>query len=194
VRNWFKGLLSGQAKPSALELLTGNPWLCDTCEQMHNGMFDVVCRAPDHWPLPIDFEPNSALCMDRDFLSVDFCVLGGEEFFVRCVYQLPVLGMSHALGFGVWSSLSRSNFELYVDSFDHFDQDKIGPMFGYFSSSLRGFADSLYEHCDVVPQAEGQRPILLLHNQEHELSKMQRDGITPERVLKIYADNGHRTS
>lgn len=154
-------------------------------------MFDLGCRAPDYWPHARDFEPNGALRLNGDFLSEDFCVLGGEDFFVRCVFQVPVHRLGSSLGFGVWSSLSRDNFELYVGTFDDPDQDKIGPMFGYFSNSLRGFEETVPEQCDVVPRKDRQRPLLYLQNGWHELATAQRDGITPEHVLEIYAEYGH---
>lgn len=191
MRKWLNRLGLGKPAPTAFQLLNDNAWFCKTCNKPHDGMFDLGCRAPDTWPFPRDFEPNEALRTDNHFLSEDFCVLGGEDFFVRCIFYVPVHGMQQNFGFGVWSSLSRSNFKLYADSFDDPDQDRIGRMFGYFSNSLFGFEETVPEHCDVVPQANGQRPILFLHNEEHELSLAQRDGITPERVMEIYAAYGH---
>lgn len=155
-------------------------------------MFDLGADAPDYWPHAREFEPNGALRMEGDFLSEDFCVLDGSDFFVRCVFHIPVHGVEHSLGFGVWSTLSRKNFELYVERFDEDVGEDFGPWFGYFSNTLRGFTETVPEPCDVVPRPNRQRPALFLQSKDHELAVSQRDGISAERVLEIYAEYGHQ--
>ena len=154
-------------------------------------MFDLAAGAPDHWQREDVYEPNSALRLDGDFLSEDFCVLGGEHFFVRGVFDIPVHGMAEKFGFGAWSTLSRTNFEKYVDRFDDGRLDDTGPWTGWFSNSLKPFPASVNEPCWVHPQQGRQRPTITLHNDTHELAIAQLEGITPERVLEIYAANGH---
>jgi hypothetical protein len=188
---WIDKLTGRGRTPTALEILKGQKWTCKSCGKRHDGMFDLALDAPDHWPHARDLELNGALRMEGDFLSKDFCVLGGEDFFVRCVFPVPVHGVEHRLGFGVWSTLSRASFELYVEHFDVMPPDGLGPWFGYFSNSLRDIEETVPESCDVHPQPNRQRPLLTLHNCEHQLARMQNEGITPERVLEIYAAYGH---
>jgi hypothetical protein len=118
-------------------------------------------------------------------------VLNGEHFFVRCVFDIPVHGMADKFGLGVWSTLSRANFEKYVDGFDDGQYADLGPWTGWFSNSFKPFASSTNEPCWVHPQLGRQRPSISLHNDGHELTIARRDGITPERLLEIYAANGH---
>jgi hypothetical protein len=74
--------------------------------------------------------------MDGDFLSEDFCIIGGDSFFVRGVLEIPVHGLAEKFGFGSWSSLSRPNFDLYVERFDDGDYAGLGPWSGWFSNRL----------------------------------------------------------
>jgi len=99
--------LFGRRQRSALDVLQGASWTCAQCGADHEGMFDLAADAPVHWDGAEVYEPNGALRRDGDFLSEDFCVLGGEHFFVRCVFDIPVHGMAEKFGLGVWSTLSR---------------------------------------------------------------------------------------
>lgn len=157
-------------------------------------MFDLVAFAPDFWEGPEDYEPNSSLRMEGDFLSEDFCVLRGEHYFVRCVFDIPVHGMEEKFGFGLWSTLSRWNFDLYVDGFDDGRYEDLGPWTGWFSNRIATFEDTLNQACWVHPQLDRQRPVISLEDDDHPLAIAQREGISAERVLEIYAKYGHVTA
>lgn len=183
--------LFGRQKRSALEILNCAIWKCTKCDLEHEGMFDLMAFAPDHWEKEEEYEPNSALRYDGDFLSEDFCILGGEHFFVRCVFDIPVHGMVEKFGLGVWSTLSRANFDRYVDGFDGGSYSDLGPWTGWFSNRFKPFDDSINHPCWVHPQLGRQRPAVTLHEEGHELARAQLEGITPERLLEIYVANGH---
>jgi hypothetical protein len=174
-----------------LRAMVEQPWRCSNCEQLHHGLFDLACFAPDYWKEEEVYEPNASLRLDGDFLSEDFCVLGGEYFFVRCVALIPVVGMKETFGYGVWSSLSRPNFEKYIEKFDTgFDVDQ-GPWFGWLSNRLKNYPDTLALPCDVYPQPKRKRPHLVVTDYEHPLALDIRDGMAPEKLLEIYEANGH---
>ena len=136
--------------------------------------------------------PNSELSTSDNILTEDFCVLAGQHFFVRGVLQLPILGTAEtSFGFGVWSSLSKKNFGVYVETFDSGDQGNLGPWFGWFSNRLKGYPDTLKQKCQVHPLAGRNRPDIKLEPTEHPLAVEQRDGITFDRLLEIYALNDH---
>lgn len=184
--SWF-----GHRKSSALDLLEGAAWTCGTCSVEHRGMFDLGADAPDHWGAVEAVEPNRELRLDADFLSDDFCVIGGEHLFIRCRFEIPVHGLEHPFAYGCWSTLSRENFERYVDGFDSGADPGMGPWFGWFSNSLRGFGETLNQPCQVHPQPGRMRPKIELEDPTHELARAQADGITPERLLELYAAYGH---
>jgi hypothetical protein len=187
----WRNRIFGKRRPSALELLNGASWTCRSCHEQHRGMFDLAADSPDQWDQPLTVEPNSALRFHGNFLSEDLCVLDGEHFFVRCVFEIPVHGLAEKFGYGCWSTLSRQNFDLYIEGFDSGDYAGMGPWFGWFSNRLRGFADSLNQKCWVYPQPGRQRPVIALADPDHELAIAQDEGITPERLLELYAAYGH---
>jgi hypothetical protein len=181
----------GRRKPNALDILKGAEWICGSCSERHLGMFDLACDSPGPWTGNADYEPNSELDRERDFLSEDFCVLGGEHFLIRCVLEIPVHGLEDKFGFGCWGSLKRDNFETYVEHFDAGTCPEGGPWWSWLCNRLGPLSDDQPIGCWMFPQLGRQRPVLDVDDEDHPLALAQRDGISAEQVLAIYAHYGH---
>jgi len=165
---------------------------CSSCGLVHKGLFDLACDNPVFWQGSTDKRPNSAVLGADNVLTEDFCIIDGEHYFVRCVLKLPLVGLSgKAFGFGVWSTLSRRNLALYHENFDSGQRETLGSWLGWFSNRLRGYPDTLNLKCRVHPQAARQRPLIELEPTDHPLAVEQRSGITVDRLLELYAINGH---
>jgi hypothetical protein len=172
--------------------LTGRSWQCASCEETHIGLFDLGCTRPDFWQDSQEPLANSAISGATHCLTPDFCVLNNEHYVIRCVIRLPLVGgQAEYFAFGLWSSLSRKNFDKYVSTFDSGEQDGLGPWFGWVSNRLRGYPDTLNLKCRVHPVPGRQRPWLELEATEHPLALESVRGVTYERLLGIYAANGH---
>jgi hypothetical protein len=167
-------------------------WVCPCCGETHAGLFDLACDHPAPWPEGQARSPNSIVSTSNHFLSEDFCVLNGESHFARCVLELPILGSNGArFGYGVWSSLAKKNFDIYVENFDNAERGELGPWFGWFSNQLVGYRNTVGLKCKVHPRRGRQRPWIELERTDHPLALEQRNGITFDRVLEIYTINGH---
>ena len=95
---------------------------------MHRGIFDLGCAKPDAFPDAEDYAPNSEVAASSHGLSEDFCVLDGPHHFVRSILALPLIGApGQHFAFGVWSTLSKKHFALYIDTFDAGEQAAMGP-------------------------------------------------------------------
>lgn len=172
--------------------LHDSTWRCPCCGEQPGGVFDLACGKPEQWPGSEDKVPNAEARTSNHFLSEDFCVLDGEHFFVRCVLEIPILGSGgEFFAYGVWSTLSAKNFCVYLDTFDSGDQEDLGPWFGWFSNRLKGYDDTLNLKCQVHPRPGRQRPWIELERTDHPLAVEQAEGITFDRLLEIYALNGH---
>lgn len=130
--------------------------------------------------------------MEGDFLSQDFCVLDGKYFMVRAVLLIPVIGLKDQFGFGCWSTLSRDNFRKYVDGFDSGEYADMGPWGGWLTNRVENFVEgpdplALW----VQPQPDRKRPLLWVRDDDHPLAIAQEQGITPERMLEVFAHYGH---
>ena len=136
---------------------------------------------------------RTADILDRDnFLAHDMCVCNGKHCFVRCVLELPIRGIPGQLfGYGVWSTLAKAHFDLYCKSLDDPQRGRLGPWFGWFSTSLPGYPETLNLKCQVRPQNDFLRPLLELEPTDHPLAIEQRKGLTLDWPFEIYRLNGH---
>ncbi len=166
--------------------------MCLSCRTLHKGLLDLGSDRPSVGISDLPVELNGELRLSGNFLSEDFCVLNGESFMIRTVLELPVLGIDDVdFGFGVWSSLSRENFDRYVETFDSGNQEPLLPMFSWLMSMLHGYPETFALQTRVHPRNGRQRPLVELRPCENPLFVEQRDGITFDRILDIYALNGH---
>jgi hypothetical protein len=140
--------------------LHDSEWTCPCCGENHRGLFDVGCDWPYCWQGPKERKPNSEVLTSNNVLTKDFCILNGEDFFVRCVLRLPIIGASEEyFAYGVWTSASKENFHIYLDTFDADNRGDFEPWLGWFSNRLPGYPDTLNLKCRMHPQSKRQRPI-----------------------------------
>ena len=167
-------------------------WTCAECGHVHEGLRDLVAFAPDHWASEKSYEPNSSLRLDGDFLSEDFCVLGGRYFFIRGVSIFQVAGLGQSFGFGTWSTLSKENFYRYLDGFDTGVLCFDAPCFGWFANRIEPFDDTRNKPCEVHMRQGRQRPQFVLSEMDTDFARAQRDGLSAARLLQVLKRHGHR--
>jgi hypothetical protein len=159
---------------------------CHTCGKWHEGLpLDYAYDAPYYW--------SEGLRSDADsFLNSDFCVIKKKDFFIRCLIEVPVIGHDEPFRWGVWTSLSKSNFDKMVDLWHDPKLLDEPAYFGWLSNSIDLYPETLNLKTNVQSTDIGQRPYLLLEATEHPLSIEQRSGITLQRVREIAERSLHR--
>jgi len=157
---------------------------CACCGKQIDGLSDLAYSAPIYY----DSLPEEDRCR-RATLDSDFCVIDGENRFIRAVCPIPVAGTEAYFAWGVWVSLSEANFHRYAASFREGHQSKLGSMFGWFSNRLPVYPDTLNLPTTVAPQDGNQRPLVWIGEDraDHPLYIQQRNGISPETLGEIYA-------
>jgi hypothetical protein len=154
---------------------------CTRCEKVHEGLPAMTFDAPYYYYLLTEAERAA-----RAVLTDDFCVVDGEDYFVRTVLEIPILGYADRLHWGVWSSLSRDNFGRYRDAFDDHDQSKLEPIFSWLASSLPDYPETLNIRSRIVPCDGRMRPqVELAPDESHPLALDQRNGISLERAIEL---------
>jgi hypothetical protein len=71
------------------------------------------------------------------------------------------------------------------------DHEGAGPRPGRYSTRIDFFRGTLNQAWRVESREDCLRPLVRLADERHPLAVAQRDGITAERVLEIYACYGH---
>jgi len=153
---------------------------CGSCSRIHEGLPDIVFDAP-HYFYSVPEDERAERC----HLTSDLCVIDEQDFFVRCLLEIPITGMDERFGWGIWCSLSEKNFRGYQATYDEPTQSQIGPFFGWFSSRLPSYGDTLLLRCEVRPQDGGARPCVTLEQSDHELAIEQRNGMAIARAIGL---------
>jgi len=155
-------------------------FVCKTCGKNHDGIPAYGADRPaQYWDVPQEK-------LEEDvFLTSDSCVIADRFFFIRGCLEVPVDADEGHLEWGVWVSLSEESFFLWQDSYETPVRSHIGPFFGWLSTSLPGYPDTLNLKTMVFLRDNGIRPRIVLEETEHPLSIEQRDGISMDRVQEI---------
>ncbi len=138
--------------------------------------------APDPWYTLSDSEQGLST------LDTDFCIIRlpdqDEQYYIRCILILPVIGSISEFHFGVWISVSKKCFDMYENGFFTGNYDTEG-CFGYLMHSLPGFPSTWAMHCDVEFKADGLRPEVYLHQTDHPLYEAQQGGVSLDYVISL---------
>ncbi|NEA44510.1 DUF2199 domain-containing protein [Streptomyces sp. SID11385] len=157
-------------------------FICTTCGTPHAGMpLHHAAPAPHYWLPGMESAPG---CL----LSSDQCVINAEHYFVRGLIEIPVQGTDEVFSWGVWVSLSRTNFGRMSDRWDTPGREAEPSYFGWLSTELPAYSPTtlnLKTHVHTRPV--GARPLVELEPTAHPLAVEQREGIGRDRVRELAA-------
>lgn len=154
---------------------------CSACDKWHEGMPGFGSDTPLYcYYIPED--ERSTRC----HLTRDTCIVDDTHFFVRGCIEIPVNGTDEPFIWGVWVSLSATNFSEFVRLLDVPEREQFGPYFGWLSAGLRVYPDAENLKAKVHLRSHGRRPYVELEPTGHPLAIEQGNGISVERVAEIY--------
>lgn len=159
---------------------------CSCCSEWHDGVPDLAFAAPYYFD-QLSEEQKRTIAKKSD----DVCSIDDEDFFIRGVLHIPIIGQDSEFGLGVWVSLSRTNFKRYVELFNEPDPSGEEPYFGWFSNRVPGYPDTLSLKAEVCLQPYPTRPRIVLEPTDHPLSVHQHSGITMEALQRFIEANLH---
>jgi hypothetical protein len=152
------------------------------------------CCGAEHDSLPLAYGPSAPALVatipeaergDRVLLSSDLCVVDAEHFFIVGNLELPIIGTEQHFSWDAWVSLSKHSFERTCELWDSVGRESEPPYFGWLSSSLPGYPETLSLKTHVRTRSVGRRPFIELEPTDHPLAVEQRSGITMHRIQQI---------
>jgi hypothetical protein len=111
-------------------------YVCACCGKLHIGLPALGFRAPLFWQ-----EADAAADPAGNRLDSDLCVVNGEDYFIRCVLNMPIKNSDTVLGWGVWLSQSKANFDLYADAISA-GATPHRTTFGYLANRIPDYPDT----------------------------------------------------
>lgn len=154
-------------------------YTCGHCGRGHEGLpFSYGVDAPAYWREEFTDDPNS-------MLSDEQCIIHAEHFFVRARIVIPVSDSDTEFDWGVWVSLSATNFQRTLDLWTTPGRESEPPYFGWLSTALPYEPSTINLKTHVHTQPVGRRPLVELEHTDHPLAVEQHHGITLARVQQI---------
>ena len=154
---------------------------CRICGELHDEL-------PLHYGAVAPFvyyDVPEAERESRVLLTSDQCVIDDEHFFVVGNIDIPVTGHDQLFSWDVWVSLSRANFTRAHQLWTTAGRESEPPYFGWLSTRLPGYPETLLLKTRVHTREVGRRPLVELEATDHPLAVEQRTGITWDRVQEI---------
>jgi len=153
---------------------------CQCCDEVVEGSPSAGYKRPDQWLQQPDHVKAAGRAND------DFCTYEDEDgphYFIRTCLQIPIIGIEEPFLWGVWVSLSKKNYDRYWDTYEA--PELSDEWFGFLCNSLPGYRETQAMHATVRPQAGSQRPLIELHDSDHQLATDFRDGITVAEAQRL---------
>jgi len=156
---------------------------CVVCELEHD-LSDISfgADAPAQWSL-LSHEERA-----KSELSSDQCVIEtteGRHFFIRGCLEIPIKKSAQAFSWGVWCSLSEKRFLEASKHWEDPERVKLGPYFGWLSTVIPEYPDTMFLKTMVHQRSVGLRPLVILEESEHLLSLHQHHGLEAEAMQHI---------
>lgn len=156
-------------------------YLCPVCRKLHDiSKLKLSAHAPDFWD-PEEHEDN-----DQCALTTEQCYINNRVFFIHGNLDIPIQESQKVFTWSVWTTLSRNDFTHISKRWDDNDRFNIGPNFGWLSTALPGYPDTVNLKCMVRHQRPGIRPSIEIEkDQDHPLEKHFREGIPVDELMTI---------
>ncbi len=157
---------------------------CSRCGMIHEGPpLSYSFDAPIYWEgIPEGERPA------RGVLGEEQCIIDECHFFLKGVLELPIRDVQDGrFTWLVWVSLSHENFERATSLWETPGRELEPPYFGWLSSRIPGYPDTLNLRTNVHTRPVGTRPLVQLEPTEHPLAVEQREGILKARVEELAA-------
>ncbi|MCQ3937427.1 MAG: DUF2199 domain-containing protein [Chloroflexi bacterium] len=156
-------------------------YTCRICGQYHEELpLSYGSPAPAYWYGIPEFERNK-----RALLSSDQCEIDNQYFFIVGNIDIPIIGTEQVFSWSVWISLSDSSYKRVSELWNTVGREKEPPYFGWLSTSLPIYPDTINLKTMLHTRPVGERPYIELEPTDHPLAIEQRNGISWERVQEI---------
>ncbi|WP_433591462.1 DUF2199 domain-containing protein [Nocardia sp. CA-145437] len=155
--------------------------------------FVCSCCGVRHSEVPMNYTTAAPVVWEPDFadaedclLSSDQCVIRAQQFFIKGLVEIPVIGSEEVLSWATWVSLSRADFSRMADLWDTVGREAEEPYVGWLATDLWTYSPMTVNlKARVHTRPVGERPFVELEPTDHPLAVEQRTGITWDRVREI---------
>jgi hypothetical protein len=157
-------------------------YICATCGQSHHEL--PLSFAPD---FPDRFANMTADDREnRAVIGSDQCIIDSEEFYIRGLLEIPIIGSEEKFLWGLWARIHEEVFDEFQDSWEQEGREDLhGPFKGRLANSLSAYPETLNLKLTIRVQRLGQRPLFFVDETDHQLAIAQARGMTREETSNL---------
>lgn len=156
-------------------------WKCKSCGEWHQELpLAYGPPAPALW-----YQIPEAERDQRAELTSDLCLIDEQYAFIVGNLEIPIIGSNQHFSWDVWVSLSLPNFKRTLELWDQAGRESQPACFGWLSSTLPGYPQTINLKTMVHTRELGLRPRIELEPTDHPLAVEQREGISWLRIQEI---------
>jgi hypothetical protein len=157
---------------------------CVTCGKSHEGLpLSFAAESPDMYA-NMNRDERDARCVRGS----DQYVVDQKWFFIRGCLEIPIIGSGDVFLWGLWVSVREEVFDDISECWELTGREKShGPFKGRLANSLSIYPETLNLRVQIVIQPVGERPLLQVEENEHQLAIEQASGITRDGALGLAA-------
>jgi hypothetical protein len=123
----------------------------------------------------------------RAVLGTDQCVIDNEQYFLRGVIEIPIIGLDEVFLWGAWARVWQKDYEEMSDFWETPGREKtIGPYKGRLNNNVPTYEPETFNlKCTLKIRPVGTRPLFVIEEPEHPLAIDQTQSISMDRVRRI---------
>jgi hypothetical protein len=158
-----------------------------------NGFQCSICQLW-HEVLPLSYSVKAPLAVTditeeellrRVVFSKDQCIVDEHSFYLRGRIPVPIHGQDQPFIWGVWASVSQSDFIRTHELWNTTGREAEPAFLGRLNTQIPLYGDTLNLAVRVRTQVVGRRPHFEVLDPAHPLAIEQRDGISMDRIRQI---------
>ncbi|MBN9299894.1 MAG: DUF2199 domain-containing protein [Filimonas sp.] len=148
-------------------------------------VYDIIplCFGSDFPEYYFSIPPNER--EDRIELLQSLCVVDEEHFFHRGRLTIPIIDHTEDLIFNVWTSISKSNYDIRVNLWEDPKRIEQKPYFGWLQTIVPQYGETINIKTIAQEQEVGLIPKIISIEEDHPLTIDQENGITYTKALQI---------
>jgi hypothetical protein len=153
---------------------------CDVCSQRHDLPLNMGFSVPDVVSKLKPWEKE-----ERCKTSEDWCIFDDQFFYVRGCLEVPIIGTNSVFSWGVWTTLGVDDFDATMELWNDPARTKEPDYKGSLANTMPTYKETRNLSLAVRTRAVGDRPLLLVTDEEHGLFAHQRQGMPMERAIEL---------
>ena len=123
--------------------------------------------------------------VSRAVLDSDLCIIDQQHYFIKGRICIPIQDYPEPFVWLAWASLSKQSFQRVLDTWETRGREAEEPCFGWLSTELPVYPSTLNLPTTVHTMPLGERPLIVVRDEQHPLSLEQEQGMTMRRVREI---------